>query len=117
MADNEDTHEPSSIENAMMEALNQMEPDARNKEIENLFWRLRFEERLAGLTPEEYDHMSNTVLNKTQQQKLDGLTGKARDELADGYARTIVLIQCAWADYLKGVEPNKPFDASLNKAA
>ena len=111
MADTNDTHEVSLIEEAMIEALNKMEPEARNQEIENLLWRLKFEERLAGLTPEEYAHMCSTDLNPAQQKKLNVATGRVRDELAEGYARTIVLIQCAWADYLKGVEPEKPFNS------
>jgi len=109
MADNEDDkYIETEIGKLLMEALNRLQPEARNKEISDIIWRLQYEQRVAALTDTEFEAAFDEQLPEHIQMQIDALEGQVKKDRIEGIARAMYFRQCAWQDYLKGVEPNKP---------
>lgn len=105
----DDVYTETPIAASLMMQLNQLEPEVRDKEVKDIIWRLQFEQRVAALTDDESASAFLTDVSESTQARIDALSGTERDEYCDKVAKAIYMRQCVWMDYLKGVEPEKPY--------
>ena len=90
----------------------EMDSKARVNELDDLMHRLQFERRLAMLSPNQYQAMSDKSLNPYQLAKLKNCkTDAERDFLFTDFARLQYFRDCAWIDYLNGVCDHPPVAA------
>lgn len=93
----------------LVAVMDSLEPEARVEAIDDLIHRLKFERRVTLLTPDQLNHMSS-VLSTEQRERLQSLkTEKEREGVIDAYARAMYFRNCAWSDYLNGIEDKPPF--------
>lgn len=98
-----------STESQVETYLESLEPKERLEQIANLLHRLNFERRFAELTPEEVEHMTNPLSPATKAQLDAAKDDAARERLIQMHARAFYFRECAWAAYLNGETPDKPF--------
>jgi hypothetical protein len=83
-------------------------PKQKIEVIEGLLYFLNFERRLAGLSPEEREHMK-CEFSEDDRQRVDQCEfDKERDELTTKIARVLYFRKLHWDNYLNGHTSVKP---------
>lgn len=97
-----------------IDALDNLEKEARLVAIDDAIHRLHFERRVTLLTDKQQQHMMDESINDAERQRLDGFKNeKERTEYLNGIARAIYLRHMTWASYLNGETPNAPIPADV----
>lgn len=98
-----------NLEEIILASLGRLEVKERISLIDDLIHRLKFERRVALLTPKQLEHMSNH-LSVEQKDRINNCKNeKERNEVVHGYARCNYIRELAWANYLNGWTDDPPF--------
>lgn len=99
----------SSILVCNFDALDSLDQKEKLNVIDDALHRLNFERRLAALSKSQLKHLENENLNNAQRKRLEGCETKEQyDNVIEEYARNMYFRQCAWGDYLNGIDKGVP---------